>query len=405
VTALLRIDDARRQLMEPLLQGSLAVYVASDRRTVEIDGREVPLEVEPTAALAWTLSQSEKWGWELRGFFLGDLLQQELPIGLTFTRPYRPGRIPVVLVHGTVSSAGRWADMLNDLENDARLRDRFQFWLFHYATGSPIPYSAMLLRDALGEAVNRLDPKESDPALDQMVVVGHSQGGLLAKMTVIDSGTRIWDTISRRPLAELELTQETRDLLERALFVQPLPFVRVAIFIATPHRGSSVTTRSFVRWAGRFVRLPVDVLAVTADLIEGNTDDLLLNPRRQRFGSVYGMRPGSPFLEALATTPIAPGVSAHSIIPVTGSGADPQATDGVVTYQSAHLDGVESELVIPFAGHSVQGHPLAIQEVRRILLSHAAHVCEAYGVACEPAIGTPRPRERTTPARARRPAE
>src|SRR5262249_60042765 len=105
------------------------------------------------------------------------------------------------------------------------------------------------------------------------------------------------------------------------------------------------------------------------------------------------MRPGSPFLEHLAATPIVPGVSARSIIPVIGPGAGPQATDGVVTYQSAHLDSVESELVIPFARHSVQGHPLAIEEVRRILLSHAAHVCEAYGVACEPSIGTPRPRE------------
>jgi pimeloyl-ACP methyl ester carboxylesterase len=339
VTALLRIDDARRQLMEPVLRGSLEVYSASDRRTVEIDGREVRLEVEPTAALAWTLSQSQKWRWERQGFFFGDLLRQELPTSLTFTQPFRSGRIPVVLVHGTLSSAGRWADMLNDLENDARLRDRFQFWFFHYATGSPIPYSAMLLRDALGEAVTQLDPEGSDPALRQMVVVGHSQGGLLAKMTVVDSGTRIWDTISRRPISELDVSQETRDLL---------------------------------------------VLAATADLLEGNSDALVLDPRRPQFGSVYAMRPGSPFLEALAATPIAPGVAAHSIIPVTGAGAGPNASDRVVTYQSARIDGVESELVIPFSGHSVQGHPLAIGEVRRILLAHATAACETYGVACGP---------------------
>jgi hypothetical protein len=34
----------------------------------------------------------------------------------------------VVFVHGTVSSPGRWANMLNDLENDGRVRNRFQFW-------------------------------------------------------------------------------------------------------------------------------------------------------------------------------------------------------------------------------------------------------------------------------------
>lgn len=397
VTALLRIDDARRQLTQPVMHGSLEVYSMFDRRTVEIDGREVRLEVEPTAALAWTLSQSQKWRWERRGFFVGDLLRQELPTSLTFTQPFRPGRIPVVLVHGTLSSAGRWADMLNDLENDTRVRDRFQFWFFHYSTGSPIPYSAMLLRDALTDAVAQLDPAGTDPALRQMVVIGHSQGGLLVKMTAVDPGTRIWDTISRRPLAELDVSQETRDLLERALFVHPLPFGHRVIFIATPHGGSALTTGLIASAVTRFITLPGDVLGAVADLLEGNGDALLLDPRGPHFGSVYTMRPGSPFLQALAATPIAPGIAAHSIIPVTGAGAGPNASDGVVTYRSAHIDGVESELVVPFAGHSVQGHPLAIEEVRRILLAHAAAVCQTSGVACGPPRGGAGGRERDAP--------
>jgi hypothetical protein len=215
-----------------------------------------------------------------------------------------------------------------------------------------------------------------------MVVIGHSQGGLLAKMTAVDSGTRLWDTISRRPIEQLELSDETRTLLGRALFVRPLPFVRRVIFIATPHRGSSLTMSGAARVLARFVRLPGDVLGATADLLEGNGDALLLDPRGPRFGSVYKMRPGNPFLAALAAAPIAPGIAAHSIIPVTGAGPGRNASDGVVTYESAHLDGVESELVIPFAGHSVQGHPRAIHEVQRILLEHAAAACRMHGVAC-----------------------
>ena len=386
VTALLRIDNPRRQLKEPVLHGSLEVYSASDRRSVEIDGREVRLDIEPTAALAWALSQSPTWRWERRGVFFGDLLRQELPSSLTFAQPFQRGRIPVVFVHGTASSAGRWADMLNDLSNDARLRDRFQFWFFHYTTGSPIPFSAMLLRDALSAAVAQVDPEGTDPALRQMIVIGHSQGGLVAKMTAIDSGTRIWDTISHKPIGKLDVRPETRELLERALLVQPLPFVRRLIFIATPHGGSSLTTLSAVRWLAGFVTLPVDVLGATADLLEGNSDALLLDPRGPRFGSIYSMQPGSVFLEALAATPIAPTVAAHSIIAVRGAGAGANATDGVVTYQSARIDGVESELLIPFAGHSVQGHPLAIEEVRRILLEHAMAVCQTSGITC----GTPR---------------
>jgi len=290
----------------------------------------------------------------------------------------------VVFVHGTASSADRWADMLNDLLNDTEVRERFQFWFFNFASGSPIPYTAMLLRDALTEAVTQLDPQGADPALHEMALVGHSQGGLVVKMAAVDPGTRLWDAISRKPIEQLELTESSRNLLGRALFFHPPPFVRRVIFIATPHGGSAMTTGFFVRQVTRFISLPVDVLGATADLLEGNADALLVNPRGPRFGSVYSMRPGGPFLVALAGTPIAPGITAHSIIPVRGAGPGNDATDGVVTYQNARIPDATSELVIPFSGHSVQGHPLATEEVRRILLEHAREVCKAFKVACGP---------------------
>ncbi len=396
VTALLRIDDPRRQLRQPTLHGTLEIHDPTGRRTVEIDGREVPLEKEPTAALAWTLSESQQWRLERLGFFRGDRVRETLATSLTFSRPFRRGVIPVVLVHGTASSAGRWAEMVNSLENDPRVRERFQFWFFHYGTGSPIPYSAMLLRDALTEAVARLDPAGTDAALRQMVVIGHSQGGLLTKLTAVDAGTRLWDSISREPIDRIDVSPETRDLLQRALFVRPLPFVRAVVFLATPHRGSFVTTRFLVNRLTRFVRLPGDVLGALGDLLEGNDDALLLDPRGPRFGSVYNMRPGSVWLQALAQIPVSADVSAHSIIAVNGPGPAPHASDGVVAFESARLGGVTSELVIPFAGHSVQRHPLAIEEVRRILLEHADATCRTAGVACgEPNAPSPgRPRGR-----------
>ncbi len=44
--------------------------------------------------------------------------------------------------------------------------------------------------------------------------------------------------------------------------------------------------------------------------------------------------------------------------------------DGVVSYQSAHLDGVLSEVVVTADHTHVHQHPLAVLEVRRILLEH-----------------------------------
>src|SRR4030095_15430995 len=101
---------------------------------------------------------------------------------------------------------------------------RYQFWFFSYETGNPIIYSAMLLRESLARAVKQLDPGGRGDALRQRVVIGHSQGGLLTKATVVESGDAFWRAVSKRPLDELKFSDATRDLLRRALFVQPLPF-------------------------------------------------------------------------------------------------------------------------------------------------------------------------------------
>jgi pimeloyl-ACP methyl ester carboxylesterase len=401
VTALLRIDDPSAQLGKPMIQSTLRVYSDYESRTVDIDDRNMVLEAEPSAALAYSLSKSQVWGWELWGFLLGDLLGQQVKTPLAFVEPYRPGRIPVVFVHGTASSPGRWANMLNVLSNTRPLHDRYQYWFFFYETGNPMPYSAMRLREVLTEAVRRLDPQGTDAALQQMVVIGHSQGGLLTKMTAIDSGDQLWNMISRRPLDQLHVSTETHDLLQRSLFVKPLPFVREVIFISTPHRGSYVAGWSISRWVSRFVRLPRNVLGATAELLKGNRDDILFDPERPAIGAVYGMTPGSPFIKALAPIPISPQVKAHSIIPVTGDLPPDGQGDGVVKYESAHIGGVESELVVPRQSHSTQDNPLAIEEVRRILLEHADAVCETSHVACgdnppprSEAVQPPAPRSR-----------
>jgi pimeloyl-ACP methyl ester carboxylesterase len=386
VTVLLRLDDPRRSLAAGRITGALEIYDGYTNDVVEIDGQRVPLEVEPSAAFAYTLSESAIWDWELRGFLVGDLLKGlvvatkagEARAQLLFMQPYRRGRIPVVFVHGTASGPGRWADMLNSLENDPWLRTRFQYWFFYYDTGNPITYSADVLRLSLRAIVDQLDPNGDDAALRQMVIIGHSQGGLLAKMTAIDSGTRLWDTVSRRPLDDLILRDATREQLRRTLFLQPLPFVRRIIFIATPHRGSYEAGSWIAQQIAGFASLPKGFVDVMKDLVTGNPGVVTLSlgglPR-----SINDMTPGNSFVQALASTPVAPGVPTHSIIAVSGDHPLAEDDDGIVKYESAHLDDVVSEVVIR-SGHSVQGHPLAIAEVRRILYLHGEAACRSAGV-------------------------
>ncbi|HET6237259.1 MAG TPA: alpha/beta fold hydrolase [Acetobacteraceae bacterium] len=381
VTAVLRIADARRQLAAGTVDAVLEVHTPSDAESVRLGGQDVPLEIERTAALAYGLGDPEIWGRELRGFLIGDLLDKE-PTRLVALGPYRPGRFPVVLIHGTASSAARWANTVNELLSDPRIREHFQFWAFSYDTGNPIPYSALLLREALRDAVAKVDPAGTDPALRRMVVIGYSQGGLLAKMLAVDSGTRFWDAFSRKPLDELNIPPETRDLARRTMFFEHSPFVSRVIFLATPQRGSYVAGFSVVQLISRLVRLPLTVARAMGDVLSNNADALRFDPNRTRIGnSVYGMTPGSLFITAVAPLPIAPGIAVHSIIAVQGDGPVETGDDGVVAYSSAHFQGADSELVVR-SGHSIQSNPQMIIEVRRILLLHLKESCAA-GVGCD----------------------
>jgi pimeloyl-ACP methyl ester carboxylesterase len=379
VTAVLRIEDARRQLAAGTLNATLEVYTPSESDSVQVDGQNVPLEIERTATLAYGLANPDVWAKEIRGFLVGDLLDTA-PTRLVAIEPYQRGLFPVVFIHGTASSAGRWAETVNELLSDRQIREHFQFWFFSYNSGNPILYSALLLREALQDAVAKLDPTGKDQALRRMVVIGHSQGGLLAKLLAVDSGTRFWDAFSRKPLDELKLPAETRDLLRRTIFFEHSPFVSRVIFLATPQRGSYVAGFSAIQLVGRLIRLPLTVARTLGEAVSNNLNALALDPDRARSGnSVYGMTPGSPFITALESLPIAPGIAAHSIIAVRGNGPVESGDDGVVAYSSAHLPGVP-ELVVR-SGHSNQSNPQTIAEIRRILLLHLKEECVG-GIGC-----------------------
>lgn len=113
LTALLRIAQPGRALVdeESLLTATLELHLAWDGDSVTIAGEEVPIESEPTAALALTFTGMPIIQLELFGFLgrLAGLLADRPP--LVSTTPYRPGLVPVVFVHGTASSVVRWAEL------------------------------------------------------------------------------------------------------------------------------------------------------------------------------------------------------------------------------------------------------------------------------------------------------
>ena len=374
-TAFLRLENVEKGLRSGRIDGRIVLYTTQEGTSVAIGNRSVPLEYRPSSALAYTLEGSQVYDIELRGLLSGDLqlLKQSARFkdNVFLMAPYRPGRIPVVFVHGTASSPARWAQMLNEIINDPELRNRYQIWLFTYNTGNPILYSGGILAQGLRNVVQELDPEGKDPALRKMVVIGHSQGGMLTKLAAVDSGNRFWDQSFKLPIDQLDVSPEALGLLERSLFFKPVPYVRRVVFIATPHRGSFLVGGRISELLREVISLPLVVLSPLQEVFQSSPEAVANRSIQEVIPrSTDNMDPDSAFIKTYGSIPIAPGVVVHSIIAVKNPD-DPQEewADGVVAYSSAHLAGVASELIV-HSGHSTQETPETIEEVRRILLEN-----------------------------------
>jgi pimeloyl-ACP methyl ester carboxylesterase len=331
----------------------------------------VPLEVDLTTVIAYQLNDSKLWK-------LGSVQFREpaktISSQLLMAQPYDPDRIPVVFVHGTFSSPLTWVEMTNTLAADPILRRRYQLWSFIYGSGNPLIFSMGDLRAALLAKVKEFDPAGTNPRLRQMVLIGHSQGGLLVKSTAVDTGDRLWRAFSAKPFDDPSIPDTLRPALQRLLFLQPLPFVRRVVFIATPHRGGYRNGGLARSLAQSLVSLPRNIMTDSNEMLkltEGTEAEAFFEGKVPT--SVDGMSPKNPALLALAEIPVAKSITAHSIIAVEEDDDPTKRRDGIVTYESAHVDYAQSEFIVN-SFHSCLNHPATIEEVRRILHLHLAEL-------------------------------
>ena len=306
---------------------------------------------------------------EFTGLFDSDFRRPGVEAGLYLFRPYEPGKIPVVLVHGLFSSPRAFLQTMNELENDPEVAARYQFWVFLYPTGQPIPASAFELRSSLLKVRETFDPDHSDPAMARMVLVGHSMGGLLSKMMVQDSGLTLWDAAFRRPAADLKATPATRKILDDSLIFAP-PALREPGGLhrhpppgerRSPTSGSAgpspASSSGTTRPAGSSARSST------------STGPTTIAPefRRVPLNAISNLRTDSPILKPPSTRSRSTRRS-----PTTRSSRRSAAScrpTAIVEYKSSHLDGVVSEKIVP-GTHSAQQDPDVIVELKRILALH-----------------------------------
>lgn len=305
---------------------------------------------------------------------------------LEILEPHQRGRIPVVFIHGLASDEGTWFDMLNELRAWPTFHRRFEPWVFHYPTGASFLQVSAVLRRELQAAVRAVDPQGGDPALRNLVLVGHSMGGLHAKLQVVEPGTALWDAIADVPFNEIRIRPETRRLVAPGYFFQPLPFVKRIVFIATPHRGSILAALGVGRLASLTVRQPPEMEAIHDEAVRLNPGAFHPDYERRLPTSVDLLRPNSSILQAVERLRTPCWVTTHAVV---GRAHESLAggDDCVVPVASAHTPGAVSEIEVPASHTRVHHHPRTIAEVERILLQHLQEC--GVGVAEQPPVAGP----------------
>ncbi len=371
-TAFLRLKDmdVPKGKTGIVYRADLELYDATRTDEISIGDRKVPLETDFTTPLAYMVSKTPKPR-AFRAMLDVDIWKDMQ--GLHMLEPYQHNEIPLVFVHGLMSEPRTWLKMLNELMNDPVLRKRYQFWFFMYPTGNPILYSASGLRKSLNKVRETFDPEHKDPAFDQMVLVGHSMGGLLTQFMVQESSNLLLNAIADKPLDEYELKPESRLLIEQLFLFDHLPFVSRAVFISTPHRGSSLTYKPIARFGAWITKLGGRLTDATVDLMTLTKESSDKDKWEAKLGRIPTgidcLRPDNPTLMIMAEQPIASNITFHSIIGNKDAANTPSGTDGIVSYESSHLNGAESEKIV-HSGHGAQIKPQTIIEVRRILHEH-----------------------------------
>lgn len=388
VTAILRaaempcLNPAEQHVVSCVLE--LHDPLASE--LVEVAGRTVPLETDLTTPLGYFLDNPD---YQLSDLAIWGLLKPGTVgeyRGLYMLEAFDPNKIPVLMIHGLWSSPETWTEMYNELRSLPEIRNRYQFWSYMYPTGQPFWTSAIQLREDLQQMRETVDPERRASALDQMVLIGHSMGGLVARMQTLESGDDFWHILSDRPFEELQVEPELRAKLASALFFKPNSSVRRVITLGTPHRGSTFAN-DYTRWLGRkLITLPTTLVQTSARLAKDNPGFFHDTELLSITTSIDSLSPDSAMLAKMLTAQRPPWIRYHNVVGVVSEkkflSRISEKGDGVVAFSSAHMDDVDSEIVVDADHVHVHQHPRSILEVRRILLKHAS---EMYAEASPPA--------------------
>ena len=337
-------------------------------QSIAIGSRQFPVAADFSAPIAIVLKGKNEGLTGLEGFF--NAKQRIKHSGIFLMEPYDPNRIPVLLIHGLISVPMIWRDIVPDMAVDPEISKRYQFMVFTYPSSYPLVESAALLRDDLAALRAKYDPDGNDPLSTNMVVAGHSMGGMLTHTLVADIGDNLWNQIGDIPLDQMPIGEDKKAILRRLVRFSPDPAVKRVIYFSAPHRGAMMAEKGIAGAVSKFAQLPANVVNKDSTLLDPSIRAHLKIHLKGGLTSAQSLEPGAPMVLAMDMSPYKSGVIYHSVMGDQGKGDTPNSSDGVVDYWSSHQEGAASELIVP-TGHGSYKHPKAIEELHRVLCLHA----------------------------------
>lgn len=366
ITSLLKFPGNNLEEVLNTDRVTLSVYDTWQQHDVSIGGHPVPLASNYTAAYGLWLANSDFSKQSLGTLFgKGNILEEPR---VYLMQPYQPKLKTLILVHGLASSPEAWVNAANEIMGDEELRKHYQIWQVYYPTSAPIGINRYDIANALKKTFDHYDPQRKNPASKDVVIIGHSMGGILSRLLVSSSGETLWEAINKFHKIPDEKREKAWKKLAPYIYFKPMPEISRAVFLAAPHRGTPFADKSIARFIASLVKMPVTVLQKAGDVVStvfgADAKD------RPTMNGVDNLSAKDPSIQAFSKLEISPKVTFHSIMGNdTPNVPLAESSDGIVPYSSSHWDGAKSEVVIP-SGHSVQETAQAIMEIRRILHEH-----------------------------------
>jgi hypothetical protein len=226
---------------------------------------------------------------------------QEHGFGIYFLEPYSTTKIPVLFVYGIGGSPQDWRTIFQKMD-----RKKYQLWFYQYPSGFHLDKSANALANSLVLLKQRY-------GFDQMDIVAHSMGGLVA-----------------------------RGGIQRAAILAKTNFVAHFISISTPWAGHEAAGRGV-----KYMNYPVP--------------------------SWQDMVPGSPYQKEILSKPLPVGTRYDLIFSYKSSSGFglPNENDGVVSLQSQLVPQVQLKAASVFGLHEdhkeILNSPVTLRHIEKLL--------------------------------------